>query len=392
MWWRSILMFTWLSFSVMAANDNDLQTGAIDSLLQQTLKEQTKQPSKPEVTPARQKEIERDKPASPPAKSKKTAADVFAIPTDGSVDTFNLKREYLESVLSQADNPSAVLQGLISEGTLELSPNDILLLRMTLDQIDQATNKNFVNPKLINDQYMIDHKDRYKTYEIFIHDSGETLIEFLDINGEPWPIYDHSDNENVNIRLGEDHMLWMSPKTKYREFNFFVTLKEYKNPIQFVVKYSNEKRHGLATFKLPYVSPTSTLGNSKTEMGPKVSLRQLANQIPSAGAANQGIDITFEELSYLASTGRFREGSEMARSAVNVLVSDPSLAQVWFVQDKFVVRTPYNLYRFDEIVNAGGAMKVFVSSTLNTVVPINTGSEQVSLYIPDYHKYVRPRR
>lgn len=378
------LCFT-LSFGVIA---EDLEVSAIDSLLQQTIQEQAARPTVQESTESPTANSETSSEVPPKTNGKRTAAEILSIPVDGSPTVYNQKLTALQAVLKRTDDPNALLNALIAEGTLQLSPNDIFLLRLAIDEIERAKNQNFVNPTLINDEYMVDYRDRYKTYDLFVHDTGETLLEFLDINGEPWPIFDKSESDDLNIRQGEDHMLWISPNTKYRQLNLFVTLQGYKNPIQFIVKYSNDKRHGLTTFKIPTVSPTSTLAKTTKSQG-NVTLSSLSNTVESANSDFAPEGLSYEDLTYLASTGRFREESELNASAVNVLVSDPSIAQVWFVRDRFVVRTPYFLYGFDDIINAGGAMRVFVTSRLNSVVPMNTGSGQVNLYIPNYHNYVR---
>lgn len=389
----NIAFSLFLTLSVYASEEPPLMTQDIESLLEQTISAQRKEKTEA-VSPARnhtekQKATQKAKQdeAQGEANESNEKVDISKTNPDGNVDIYSQRVNRIKEILKQLNNPEMLLNELIMSGDLSVSPDDIQLLKIISDELDKAENLPFVNPKIINRAYMVDTKDRYKTYELFVHDTGETLIEFLDINGEPWPIWDHSRNPNYNVRLGEDHMLWIAPKIKYKPTNFFITLEKYRNPIQLVINYSNKQRHGLATFKVPYISPTSNQSASTNSTDKTLTLAGLSKSLTNSHGSKP--TVTVEGLSYLATTGRFPDNSKAAKSAISVLVSDPSLAKVWMVDGLFVVRTPYNLYTFDEVINASGDMKVFVAAELNNIVTLNTGKGQATLYLPNYHQLVK---
>lgn len=370
--------------SFFAMGKSDLDQSGIDSLLEQTIQElESDETEKPVKSPARVKQEKKDE------KKEGKGGNELGRPADSvSPSELNEVQARLLTILKQTDNPKAVLEGLILEGELALSPNDIYTLRAAIDVVEKAENSPLVEPTVINDEYMIDHRDRYKMYDIYVHDTGETLIEFLDATGQPWPIFDHSDGKYFDVSLGEDHMLWITPQERHRKSNFFVTLVEYSAPIQFNIQFTNEKRHGLATFKLPFISPT----NSKAKKASNTSSIDLETMVASSRkGGNDGSlsenKIDLPTLSYLAATGRFRPGTEAALLAQQILVSNAKIAQVWYYKEQFVIRTQYQMYSFDNVVNSGGAMKVYVATSLNSIVQFFDGQKDISLLIPDYHNY-----
>ncbi len=384
-----------IAFGQAENAQDDLSSTALESLLKQTIEaqkskerqKQTPQDEVPESTP------NTDKPQSSPEKKKLSTKGIFLQSQESnglSAEEYNKQAERLLDILKTTDDPKGVLTALIVTGELALSPNDIHLIRLVADQVTMAKNKPLVDPQVINDQYAIDHQDRYKMYDLYIHDTGETLIEFVDITGAPWPIHDKSEANGFKIKTSNgSNMLWITPEARHSQSNIFVQLVEYGTPIQFRLKYSNEKRHGLATFKLPFISPTNPNQVTKSSEDRVLDLAVVSTDIAgNSNSAGGYIGLNIEELSYLASTGRFKEGTSLYEEAELVLVSNSEIAKVWFYNGQFIVRTAYMMYSFDNMVNSEGAMKVFVASKLNSIVPFNKNGKDVNLYIPDYHSYV----
>lgn len=371
-----------LSLRVYASEE--LEISAIDSLLQKTIEEQNatapiKSQTENKVVSQAQSEVYQ--PTTDKNAVLKRNADIV---TPGA---YNEKVKRIHQILSQTDDPKTLLESLIKDGTLALSPNDIFLLRLLVDEVEKAKNSPFVSPTIINDQYNIDQTDRYKMYDIYVHDTGETLIEFLDITGEPWPIFDNSEGKGFDIQKGENNMLWITPKERHRQTNFFVTLEEYPAPIQFNIHYSNEKRHGLASFKVPAISPTNSKATS-TKPSQIVNLGDVGKGFSNnANASNRQV-LQVVDLSYLASTGRFKPDSDLSREAQPVFISDSNVASIWFYDDTFIIRTSYQLYSFDKVINSEGAMKVFLASRLNSIVPFYKNGATINVFIPEYHNYV----
>lgn len=330
----------------------------------------------------------------PPAKFGRPSADAV------SPEQFEKVQTLVETILrNQVHDPAAVLEGLISEGSLALSPDDIYLVRLVIDMIAEAENKPLVNPAVINKPYLIDINNRYSSYIVYLHSSGETLIEFLDVNGDPWPIFDHSKTDAFDVRKGEEHMLWLTPTTIHRQTNFFVMLKDYSAPIQFELKYSNEMRHGLATFKIPKLSPISIVQAEKRDMhgsdtvdlenvGYQKNMYQLSASSVDGHAKLIDQDLDLKTLLFLGETGRFEPGSEASDEAKSLQVSDEQVAQVWFYKDKFIVRSRYRMYSYDRVLNASGDIKVYLCDSLNSMVPFFDGQSDHVLFLPNYHDYI----
>ena len=375
------------------AESGDLESDALASLLSQTLKEQeadTRNKEKEQKDIAAKDDSKKDMRGD----QKKTKANVFvqSNSSDGySPEEYDEKATRLRQILSQVDDPKGTLETLIAEGGLQISFNDIFLMRLVADEVQRAKNTPIIDTKIINDQYSIDHTDRFKMYDLYVHTSGETLVEFLDVTGQPWPIHGKPDTNGLEINLGELNTLEISPKEKYKKTNFFVTLKEYGAPIQFNVIYDNSKRHGFASFKLPFISPINPKANAVNSPTNTFDLELAGSNSNSSSSDPQSFikeQLDTRELSYLASTGRFKEGTKLKNESIPVVVSDPSIAKVWFYSGHFIVRTSNQMYSFDRMINSAGPMKVFVASNLNSIVPFSRNGQNVNLFIPEYHSYV----
>jgi flagellar motility protein MotE (MotC chaperone) len=301
----------------------------------------------------------------------------------------------LYKILRQIDDPKAVLQSLVAEGELSLSPNDIYLTRLASALIEKAENEQLVAPETINNMYQIDTEDRYKTYDVYIHDSGTTMIEFLDVTGAPWPIYDISPAAAFNVQRPEDNSMWVTVKERFKNNNIFITLDKFKAPLQFNLIYSSTKRHGMATYVLPFISPTnqnadrSNKSNRVDLQNPQAGQPTAPRDRSGSGSAILTVStIDQQVLSYLANTGGFEAGSDSEKNAKSVMVSDSKVAKIWFYNDKFLVRTPYVLLEpFENVVNSGGVMKVYVASDLNSIISFQGGGSDHEMLIPDYHQY-----
>jgi len=312
----------------------------------------------------------------------------------------------LAEILTQLDNPEKVLNAKVSLGEMVLSPNDIYAARAIDQVIEEAENSNLVDTEVLNLPYSIDAVDRYKTYDIYISDTGTTQIEFFDAMGNPWPIYYNSDAPNFNVLKQSINTLWVTSKMRYKKSNLFVTLDQYPATIQFNLIYSSTQRHGIATFNLPFISPVSnqvvsnptsaggnldTTSNDNKGNGYQVDLNGSQSSGPNSNFSKVALtvaNVPQSELSYLANTGFFNSGSEASKKAKSIKVSDNKVAQIWFYKDKFIVRTPYQLLeRYESVVNSGGAMKVFVAKNLNSIIYFEGNQSELELIIPDYHRY-----
>ncbi|CAH6942811.1 conserved exported hypothetical protein [Vibrio chagasii] len=376
-----------------SAEPEDLGSDALASLLSQTLQEQgeeTKVSDKEHKDTASNEGSAGEK--SNDKKQDKGNVFVQSNTISGySPEEYNEKAAKLRQILSQVDDPKGTLETLIAEGGLEISFNDIFLMRLVADEVQRAKNTPIIDTEIINDQYSIDHTDRFKMYDLYVHTSGDTLIEFLDVTGQPWPIHDKSSTKSLDITKGELNTLEISPTEKYKNTNFFVTLKEYGAPIQFNVIYKNSKRHGFASFKLPFISPINPKANAVGTTSNTFDLELAGNRSSNSGSEPQTFineQLDTRELSYLASTGRFKEGTKLKNESIPVVVSDPTIAKVWFYSGHFIVRTSNQMYSFDRMINSAGPMKVFVASNLNSIVPFNRNGQNVNLFIPEYHSYV----
>ncbi|MEZ8241000.1 MULTISPECIES: DotH/IcmK family type IV secretion protein [Vibrio] len=378
-----------LVVTLNAFANEDLKSGDIDSLLAQTISEQAIPEVSKDNEVSEAEVMKSDKTQNEKKRDKKQANHfIRSINEDGySTAEYDKKREILTKILSQTDDPKSILETLIAEGPLSNSFNDIFLLRLVADELQRAKNSPLLETEIINDQYSVDHTDRFKMYDIYVHDSGETLLEFLDVTGHPWPIFDFSPTKSLETRKGELNMLWINPLVKHVKTSLFVSLSEYSAPIQFNIRYSNDKRHGFASFKLPFISPINPNVN-KAPSNTNFDL-EISTASKEDGQITIREQLDSRELSYLASTGRFRDKTKLKQEAIPVMVSDPSIATVWFYNGNFIVRTPNQLYSFDRMVSSEGEMKVFISSTLNSIVPLNRSGETVNLFIPDYHNYVQ---
>ncbi|MFM2668688.1 DotH/IcmK family type IV secretion protein [Vibrio mediterranei] len=380
------MLCLWATWSSAQGQETDLEISDLEAIMNKSRQgaEQT-QPSN-SLSPARQRQLDKmnlEKKEVVPSQT-----PTYTLPNTREVNPKDYERlvTLLENEFQdKLDDPRTLLELLIAEGDLALSPNDVVLSRVIEEILLKAENRALVTPDLINKPFMIDPNDRFSTYELKLHASGETLLEFLDKNGDPWPIWDNSEPPGYDVRLGEDHMIWISPSDKYKNGNFFVTLQGYPSPIQFIVKYDNKERHGFVSFKLPLISPTSTRPPpalvSKTrdlEATPSTSQSSVVNT--SA--------LSLDVLSYIAETGRMKPNSDISRNAQRLQVNDSSLASVWFYDDQFIVRTPYEMHYYDNMIYGSGGMKVYIAQSLNSVVPLFDGIQDRSLFIPDYHQYV----
>ncbi|GIB00292.1 hypothetical protein G6355_11040 [Vibrio cholerae] len=306
-----------------------------------------------------------------------------------SPEQYHEKVLRLAQILKQFDDPRGVLEAKVQEGTLSLTPNDIYTARLIDDAIEQAINTNIVSPKVLNLPYSIDVQNKFKSYDIFIHESGTTQIEFTDAKGNPWPIFNNSPASSFDVSKPTVNTLWVTPTHRYRNNNIFVTLEKYPNTIQLNLIYDATQRHGLASFSVPLLGPVS-----KPEK-PKAEGVDLANPETYSGNGGDTADVALKisdidqnELMYLAETGYFEPGSEAYKSAKTVVVNDRNIANIWFYKNKFIVRSPYSLdANWDNVINPNGVNKVYVAKNLNSIVKFYSGSNEFELILPDYHRY-----
>lgn len=288
----------------------------------------------------------------------------------------------LLKVLENTDHPKSVLELLVEDGTLALSPNDIFILRLSVELVEQARKKPLVESQVINDQYPISGKNRYATHSVFINESGTTMIEFLDMSGAPLPIHDFSPVSGFKVEKSEVNTLWISSEEKYKASNMFIMLKDYDAPLQFNLTYKMEMRHGLASFKVPQISPINPNLNGKADTSTIAHLK--------AGKPLKGVNYLDQtaELGYLAETGSFKQDSVMGEKASRVLTSDSSLAEIWVYEGKFLIRSPYILLEgFESVENQNGHFKVYVTSNLNSSLDLSVNGADRTVYVPDSHLY-----
>lgn len=297
-------------------------------------------------------------------------------------------RTKVMGIIEGLDNPKEVLNELIANGTLELTPNDIKLLRVALDIVDQAENAPIYESKIINGTTPIDHRDRYKTYNVTVNRTGLTIVEFHDASAAPWEIKHFTPSEYFKINKGyTSNTLEISPEVSHATSNIFVTLNGYPNPIQFNIKYKNEYRDGLSTFTLAYMSP-STIAKIEGSKGEEsIEEYDIFEQQPATSVdMGDKKTIPYRLLQQFASTGAFP--LDEFPTAQKVVTTSPEICEIWFVNNSFLIRTNYiYMAGYGDVVMGGGGNNVYVSKNLDSSITFNVAGTNKTVLIPDYSMF-----
>ncbi|WP_026959771.1 DotH/IcmK family type IV secretion protein [Aliagarivorans taiwanensis] len=299
--------------------------------------------------------------------------------------------ERLEAILSQIDKETdleMMYRQLVADGVLDMSLRDIRLLRMAIEARDKIENQPLVDVTSNHAVYNVTPNQRYQTYEVTVNRNGTTLLEFLDATGQAWPVNDHSDSPDFILKAGSrSHFMEVQSNRPYGENSVFLFLDQYESPLMIDLSYSRDQRHSIVTFRLPFIHPDNL---PESEHGER-NTDGLTGIVP-VSTATQGDEVeqvSYEELTYFATTGYWPIDGAASSKANKVLVSAPELAEVWRVGSQFVIRSRHiPVIDWDEMHPAPNGVRVYVAKSLNTSILMHVeGGDTRQLLIPDYHLY-----
>ncbi|UTZ34770.1 hypothetical protein HB762_26275 (plasmid) [Vibrio campbellii] len=297
------------------------------------------------------------------------------------------QQQYIAERLSEVSDPEFVLQELVRNGELALTPEEIRFILSALDLKSRALNTPLMTPDVVSGLVEFNPKNRYSTYEFNIHESGITTLEFFDANGERWKIVDFTPANGFKLNHGyHDNMLTIQSEIPYKQAYTYVHLDGYKNQISIKLNYNNQVRDGIRTFTIPFLYKINE-GSGETSISytPLSSIR--ASDAPTD---SQKIpDLVYQDLMYIATMGFPDENGQSYPYFKKVFVDKPEIAQIWSYGSKYIVRSRFQLmsHQYQAYVPSSDDVAVYVADELDTVIDFNVSGKTESVYLPDYHLY-----
>lgn len=294
----------------------------------------------------------------------------------------------IKQLLENSSNPLGLIRTLVKEGVLDLSPDEIRFIRNMTELRVQAENKPLQTPDVRSGSVSFDSRNRYKMYEFNVHDSGVTVLEFYDANGNPWPIVHHTPVKDYVLNEGyQSNTLTIQSETPYKVAFSHIRLEGFPNPISIKINYSTEVRDDIRTFRIPFVFKVDKTGETPQATYTPLTAVKAGDALDQSG--NQIPDLEYEDLMYLASVGQFDEDRPVGQYAAPVLVDKPEIASVWRYGTKFVIRSRFQLMsnQYDVYVPSPEGVIVYVTDQLDTVITFNVNGRTQQVLLPDYHLY-----
>lgn len=298
------------------------------------------------------------------------------------------QRLFIAELLDQSANPLGLVQELIKLQVLDLSPKEIKFVRNMADLKLEAQNSPLATPEVRSGAVKFDSKNRYKTYEFYVHDSGVTALEFYDANGQRWPIVHETEVNDFSLSRGfYNNTLLIEAVTPYKAAFSYISLEGYPNPIAIKITYKRRVRDGIRTFHIPFIYKVKSDGSSsKATYSPMTAIKADDGK---GGNGSKIPDIDYQELLYLASVGHFDEDKPSSEFAVPVLVDQPQIASIWRYGTKFIIRSRFQLmsHQYETYVPSTDGVFVYVAKELDTAISFNVNGNTQDVLIPDYHLF-----
>lgn len=159
------------------------------------------------------------------------------------------------------------------QGIINVNPRDMLLLRKTILNIDEAKNSPISEiPRFSanTDISQLTLTSGEQMPEVFSLFKQPTSIEFVDVTGEPWPVREYLARDPFimvkHSKAGAGNALWVSAEKNFGQAVISVFLKDLPTAISVLVKADNEQFNKTKTIKIMRLGVNSKINRSNVQM------------------------------------------------------------------------------------------------------------------------------